>query len=207
MREHDRKITATALRALFALVAFAAGLASSAADAREINSEVTELGELPHVKPKYPVPSEPNQLFYIERSSNSNTVVYVAKLDAKGQLDAKQPLDAYWRWYNRGGYTKPLNLPERMLAYGIKGVKHNGPNGTYTFHLAALPERTIYVGLDANGHPEAFGKVGRDRWAKLVYVYLEVDDSGLLPDVTALDFYGYDRVTGKAIREHVIPHS
>jgi len=58
------------------------------------------------------------------------------------------------------------------------------------------------VDLDSKGRPEAFGKVG-DRWGKLVYVYLEVDDSGILPDVTAMDFFGIDRKTGKPFREHV----
>jgi len=184
-------------------MAFAAGFVLLPAQAREIKSVVTMLDEIPRVHPKYPIPNEPNQLFYVERSSNSNTVVYVANLDAKGRLDAKEPVKAYWRWYNRGGYVKPLNMVERMLAYGVKGVKRDGPNGSYSFHIAALPERTIYVGLDADGHPEAFGRVGKDGWAKLVYVYLEVDDSGLLPDVPAMDFFGYDRATGKPLREHV----
>jgi len=198
MRAFDRKNLA---RAVFAALAFFCVL--PAADARDIKSEITELDQILRVRPKYPVPSEPNQLFYIERSSNSNTVIYVANLGADGHWDADKPVDAYWRWYNRGGYRKPLNLPERMLAYGIKDVKRDGPNGGYTFHVAAFPERTIYVDIDSQGHPEAFEKVGKDRWLKIVYAYLEVDDSGLLPDVTAIDFFGYDKATGKALREHV----
>jgi len=192
-----------AFAAIVLAAAFAASFAFAPAEARQIKSVVTTLDEIPRVHPKYPIPSEPNQIFYIERSSNSNTVVYVANLDAKGRLDAKEPVKAYWRWYNRGGYVKPLIMIERMLAYGVQGVKHDGPDGAYSFHLAAAPERTLYVGLDANGHPEAFGKMGNGEWAKLVYVYLEVDDSGLLPDVTAMDFFGYDKATGKAVHEHI----
>jgi hypothetical protein len=55
------------------------------------------------------------------------------------------------------------------------------------------------------GHPEALIKLG-NHTAKLVYVYLLVDDSGLTPTVTALDIFGIDTLTGKALREHVIPH-
>ena len=188
---------------IIAALAFAVCCVLTPAEARGFKSVVTMLDEIPRVHPKYPIPSEPNQIFYIERSSNSNTVVYVANLDAKGRLDAGEPVKGYWRWYNRGGYVKPLNMIERMLAYGIKDVKHDGPNGAYSFHLAAFPERTIYVGLDANGHPEAFGKIGKDEWVRLVYVYLEVDDSGVLPDVPAMDFFGYDMATGKALHEHI----
>ena len=62
-----------------------------------------------------------------------------------------KPVIAYWRWYNRGGYVKELNFAERMLAYGITSVKHDGPNGAFSFKIAALPERTLYVGLDGKG--------------------------------------------------------
>ena len=92
-----------------------------------------------------------------------------------------------------------------MMAYGIKSVKHDGPNGSYSFKVAAMPERTLYIGLDTKGAPEVFGKIG-NRWAKLAYVYLEVVDKGLLPDVPTLDLFGTDRETGKALHEHIVRH-
>jgi len=179
-------------------------LAGHAAEARQLTSTVTELDSLTRIRPAFPVPEEPDQLFYIERSVNSNTVIYAANLDADGKLDAHNPVTAYWRWYNVDGRKKPLNFMEKMLAYGIKSVKRDGKSG-FSFKIAALPERTIHVDLDGKGHPEAYGKAG-NRWVKLVYVYLVVDDHGLLPDVTAMDFFGYDKETGKPVHEHVVPH-
>jgi hypothetical protein len=179
-------------------------LAASAAEARQLTSTVTEPDTLTRLRPEFPVPEEPNQLFYIERSVNANTVVYAANLDAGGKLDGQNPVTAYWRWYNVDGHKKPLNFAERMMAYGIKAVKRDGKSA-FSFKIAALPERTIYVDLDGKGHPEAYGKAG-SRWVRLVYVYLEVNDHGLLPDVTAMDFFGYDKATGKPVREHIVPH-
>ena len=167
-----------------------------------MKSTITEQDTLPRVKPAYPLPSEPGQMFYVERSSNSNTVVYCAKLGKDGKLDADDPIVAYWRWYNVDGHVKQLNFAERMMAYGIKAVKHDGPGGAYSFHIAAMPERTFYIGLDGKGQPEVFGKLG-NHWVKLVYVYLEVDDHGLMPDVPELDIFGIDRASGKVIREHI----
>jgi hypothetical protein len=175
------------------------------APARELESKITEEDKLPRIHPEYPVPDEPNQLFYIERSSNSNTVIYTANLDAQGKLDKDNPVVAYWRWYNVDGHKKTLNFAERMLAYGIKSVKHDGPGGSYSFKIAALPERTLYVGLDGSGKPEVFGKLG-GRWGRLAYVYLLVDDRGVLPDVPELDFFGYDKTTGKPVHEHIVKH-
>jgi hypothetical protein len=186
-----------------AAVAVCLVLATGVAEARELTSKVTEIETLTRLRPEFPLPSEPNQLFYIERSVNANTVIYTANLDAKGQIDSRNPVTAYWRWYKRGGYKKGLNLPERMLAYGITSVKREAQG--YSFKIAALPERTLYVGLDEKGKPEVWGKMG-SRTVRLVYVYLEVDDHGLMPDVTALDLFGYDKATGKPVREHLIPH-
>jgi hypothetical protein len=198
--DRNKRVARTAFAGLVAALCLL-----SSATARELKSHVTDLEQIPRVHPEYPVPNEPNQLFYVERSSNSNTVIYTANLDAKGHLNPDKPVIAYWRWFNRGGYIKQLNFAERMMAYGINSVKHDGPNGAYSFKIAALPERTLYVGLDGKGHPEVFGKSG-DRWARLAYIYLEVDDSGMLPDVPAMDFFGYDRTTGKPLREHVTRH-
>ncbi|MDR3527615.1 MAG: DUF4833 domain-containing protein [Rhizomicrobium sp.] len=168
-----------------------------------MKSEISELDKIPRVHPEYPVPNEPNQVFYIERSSNSNTVVYSANLASDGKLNRDEPIIGYWRWYNVDGHKKDLNFAERMMAYGIKAVKHDGPNGAYSFKLAAMAERTLYIGQDGKGVPEVFGKIG-NRWAKLSYIYLEVIDKGLLPQVPSLDIYGTDHETGKALHEHII---
>ena len=196
------------MRRLFVCVAAAMSLmlaASIEAGGRELTSKVTELDRIPSMRPEFPVPNEPNMLFYVQRSVNSNTVIYAAHLDPKGQIDHDTPIDAYWRWYNVDGHKKPLIFIERMLAYGVKSVTHSGPRGAVTFKIAAIPEQTFVVDLDAHQHPEALLQVG-ERWIKLDYVYLHVDDHGLMPDVTAVDIFGTDRVTGKAVHDYVIPH-
>ena len=195
-------------RRVFVCVAAAAGLvlgASIEANGREPTSQVTELDQIYRVHPEYPVPNEPNQIFYIERSSNSNTVVYAANLDSHGLIDPNEPVNAYWRWYNVDGHKKPLILIERMLAYGVKSVTRDGPHGATTFKVAAVPERKLVLELDDRGHPEAVMQIG-DRWVKLVYIYLQVDDSGLWPKVPALDIFGIDKHTGKSLREHIVTH-
>lgn len=180
----------------------AAAITALPAAAGGMKSTITEMDQVPRIKPNYPIPTEPRQVFYVERSSNSNTVVYCANLDKDGKLDKSEPIVAYWRWYNVDGHKKGLNFAERMLAYGIKSVKHDGPNGAFSFKIAAMPERTLYIGLDARGEPEVFGKLA-EHWVKLDYVYLLVDDHGLMPDVPELDLFGIDRTTGKAVHEHI----
>jgi hypothetical protein len=181
--------------------AFVSWSISGEANAHQFASSVSELDEIPRVRPEYKVPDEPNQLFYVERSVNSNTVVYAAKLDAHNAISQKVPVEAFWRWYNVDGHRKDLNFIERMMAYGVH-VNPPRQNHPITFTIAALPERTLTLDLDDQKRPEALIQIA-GRTVKLAYVYLEVVDR-VIPSVPSLDIFGIDKNSGKAVREHVV---
>lgn len=178
------------LLAVFCLYATASG-------ARDLTSQVEELDRIPAINPAYPVPADPGLLFYVQRSANSNTVVYAARPD---QPD--HPVEAYWRLFNIDGKTRPLNFAERMLAYGISDLRRTGP--AVTFHIRALPERELTLAPDADGRPAVWTRFG-DRTVRLVYVYLQVDDHGLVPSVPWLDLFGLDQRTGRPLHDHLVP--
>jgi Domain of unknown function (DUF4833) len=172
------------------------------ADARDFTSSVNETGEIVHLRPEFKTPDEPNQLFYIQRSPNSNTVIYAAALDRHGDFDAKAPVEAFWRKFNIDGSKQPLNFMERMMAYGVRmdAVK---PGRPITFSVAALPDRKLTLAMDAQHHPEALMQVG-SHTVKLAYVYLQVVKGGLMPSVPSLDIFGTDTESGKGVHEHLI---
>ncbi len=122
------------------------------------------------MRPDFKLPDEPNQLFYIERSVNSNTVVYTASLDPQGAIHPKAPVDAYWRWFNVDGHIKPLNFVERMMAYGVH-VDATETGKLLTFSIVPLPERKITLAMGADTRPEARMKIG-DHIVRLAYVRL-----------------------------------
>jgi hypothetical protein len=169
------------------------------AQARDFTSTVTESDQITRLRPEFQVPDEPNQLFYIERSVNANTVVYAARMDGDGHLDARAPVDVFWRWFNIDGHKKPLNFIERMMAYGVHAT---GTAPPVHFSIVPLPEREMTLALDANRKPQALMKIG-GHTVRVVYVYLEVID-GLIPKVPSLDIFGIDTASGKAIREHLV---
>jgi hypothetical protein len=171
-----------------------------AVDARDFTSTVSESGEIARLRPEFKIPDEPGQLFYVQRSPNSNTVIYAARLDASGALDRREPVEAFWRKFNIDGSKQPLNFIERNMAYGVKmGRAKDSP----TFSIAALPERQITVTLDASKRPQALMQVGTHT-IKLAYVYLKVVEGGLMPEVPVVDIFGTDIATGKAIHEHLV---
>lgn len=169
--------------------------------ARNFTSQIRESAEIPKVRPEFKVPDEPNQLFFIQRSPNSNTVVYAANLDAQGRLNASTPVEAFWRKFNIDGSRQPLNFIERMSAFGVR-LDRSKPGQPVTFTIAALPERRMTLSFDEAHHPRALMQVD-GHTIKLVYVYLHVVEGGLMPSVPELDIFGTDIASGKAIHEHL----
>ncbi|WP_176440839.1 DUF4833 domain-containing protein [Oceanicola sp. 22II-s10i] len=142
-------------------------------------------GAMPVVNGAYQTPRDGGQVFYIQRSSNANTVVYATKVSG-GQIDPKTPVSAYWRRYNTSGEAKALGSMERSMAYGVSS-KANG-DGTYNVSFKALPSKVMTLKV-VDGRPALFSRMG-DTDARLVYAYLDVDESGLLPKVTRLKLIG-----------------
>jgi len=171
------------------------------AQARDFSSSVTESAEIQQLRPEFKVPDEPNQLFYVQRSPNANTVIYAAKLDAQGNFDSRGPVEAFWRKFNIDGSKQPLNFMERMMAYGVK-VNARKAGEPITFTIASLPQRKLTLGWDAQHHPQATMTIG-SRVVKLAYVYLHVVEGGLMPGVPELDIFGTDLANGKAVHEHL----
>ena len=169
------------------------------AQARDFSSSISESNEIVHLRPEFNVPDEPGQLFYVQRSPNANTVVYTAKLDTKGDFDSRNPVEAFWRKFNIDGGKKNLNFIERMMAYGVRVTAGNPAS----FTIAALPERKLILGWDAQHRPQATMTIG-SRTVKVAYVYLQVVEGGLTPEVPSLDIVGTDIASGKAVREHLI---
>ena len=170
--------------------------------ARDFTSQISEGSEIPKLRPEFKVPDEPDQLFYVQRSPNSNTVIYAARLDAKGNLDRSTPVEGFWRKFNIDGSKQPLNFIERAMAYGVR-LDSRKTGKPVTFSIAALPERKVTVSLDNQHRPEALMQIG-SHLVKVAYVYLQVVDGGLLPKIPSLDIFGTDIASGKAIHEHLI---
>lgn len=187
------------IAALGFVIALALG---GGAEARNFTSTVTEGAEITQIRPEFKRPDEPGQLFYVQRSPNSNTVIYAARLDTKGAIQRSNPVEAFWRKFNIDGSKQPLNFIERMMAYGVRTdrVKAGAP---VTFTIAALPERKLTLNLDANKRPQALMQIGA-RTVRLAYVYLHVVEGGLMPSVPELDIFGTDLANGKAVHEHLV---
>jgi hypothetical protein len=177
---------------------------ASPAPARELASDVTELDHMPPLPGNFPVPNDPNMLFYLQRSTNANTIVYAANMDAQGHIDPDTPIDAYWRRYAEEGQRRGLHFLERLVAFGVHARPIAGHANTFNADIAGYPERSFSVEIDKTGSPEAVTKMGA-RNARLVAAYLQLDEHGLIPSLVYCDIYGVDQATGQLLKEHLVP--
>ncbi len=173
--------------------------------ARELVGKVVELDSLPPARPDLPVPHEPNQLFYLQRSKNANTVIYAANMAKPGLLDTKKPVEVYWRAYQYPDAPhEELSFIERTMVYGVSPKPVPGETNKYHARIGSYFDRDFIVDVDDKGMPEAVIEMDGHK-AKLVSVYLQMDESGMLPKLVYGDIYGIDKESGRVLHEHLEP--
>lgn len=139
-------------------------------------------------------------LFRIERSKNANVVQYDAVLRQVDKLDPKTPVICYWVLKAEDGRREGLTALERR-AYGFKVAPEGG--GSWLLYLNATSDRSIRV-LRWQGRWVA-QIVIRGRSAVLERIYVETNESGLIPSVRWVDLYGSDMETGRRLTERLRP--
>ena len=151
----------------------------------------------------YPQPKPSDErLFYLQRSTNSNTVIYDAHLTEGGQLDAEQPVEVYWRRYEERNQRKELNFLERHFAYGVRVDRGRGER--YHLKLAALPERKGVLRFDPEGRPEVVTEIGGTT-ARLRFIYVQVEEGGLWPSVDYVELHGETLAERQEVVERIDP--
>ena len=161
--------------------------------------KIIETAQVPIVQPDWPIPRDPNQVFYLQRSTNKNTIVFTAIFDASGNLRPNKPAQVYWRRFNDNGERKPLKPFERALAFGMN-VHATNIAGVFNVSLKPLPQMAMQLRQTAPGKAELLGTIG-GRKVRAVYAYATVDESGWIPKVTQITLHGIDLASGRALTE------
>lgn len=171
--------------------------------AQQATASIVEVVEvLPVIRPEFPVPQEPGQLFYLQRSTNSNTIVYAAQFLADGRLDPAQPVIAFWRRFNTTGERLPLKMVEDSFAFGVRAQPTQDPD-VYRVYVVSYPERMATLRRTAPGQAELTIEAD-GRTMRPVYAYVDVDEDGLVPSVRSVTLAGHDLASGKPLVERIL---
>ena len=159
----------------------------------------------PAASEQFPTPPDSDiRLFYIQKSSNTNTILYDANLGADKKLDAKNPVHTYWIRYTEGARKQELTGIQRSLAYGLHTKATAGELGSYDGYFFAYRKRKFVVKMNAKGEPIALFPIN-GRMQILKKVFVKVDESGMMPSVISVELWGRDVTTDKEVYEKFKP--
>ena len=179
-------------------------LLSQPALALNLKSTVTEVDRVPVPRANYRAPNDPNMIFYLQRSTNANTIVYAANMLKRGQIDPDKPVHVYWRLFDEDGRTLELTFFQRFAAYGMRADPVEGHPGSFEASIVAYPNLKLRIGVDGSGAPEATLDMQGHK-ARAVSAYVQLNESGLVPSLVYMDVYGIDKASGHILHEHFEP--
>jgi len=150
----------------------------------------------------YPTPTDKNMLFYIQKSFNTNAVVYALNIDSEGNIDKKKPIDVFWRRYQEQGQKRALKYVEKTFGFGVKHkFLKNRPN-TVEFEIVAIKNKKLIASIDKKGTPIIVSTIN-GKPAYLEKVFITAEHTKLLPEVFAIELFGKEIKTGKYAYEKI----
>ncbi|MEM6323203.1 MAG: DUF4833 domain-containing protein [Pseudomonadota bacterium] len=182
-----------------ALGAMGALGASPAQAARLTSVQVMENAQLYRNRPDWPVPNDPNQFLYVQRSLNENTVVYTLRFTEDGALDPNEPVGVYWRRFAEGGTVRGLRPAERSFVYGVD-IKAAGEPNQFDLALRSMPQLPMRLIWRGPNQVSVYTRIG-GQTVTPVYAFVEVID-GLIMTVTGLWLHGRMLQSNRTITEY-----
>lgn len=144
----------------------------------------------------------PAHLFLIERSKNKNIVVYDANRGPAGDLDASEPVVAYWLLNGEADKREELNRVERERAYGVD-VTRGDSAGTYSMVFKAQRKRDLSLRTVKGCLVVTTSFGGRDGILRRLFV--KSKDDSALPKVEYVEIFGKDMDKGEPLYEKLLP--
>jgi hypothetical protein len=178
-----------------------------------ITTAIATAGTLPAdtTKNLYQIPGNPypalpasiSRLFYVQRSSNANTIVYELKMGSNGLPDADEPVHPYWIRYTEGGKKENLSYIQRKFAYGVN-AKALG-NGKYDIRFVSYKKFPLTLMKGTDGKYHIFATISQRQFiVNRIFVKIE-GGSFWVPNVRYVEFKGTDPATGKEVTERFKP--
>jgi hypothetical protein len=151
----------------------------------------------------FPVPpASKATLFYIQRTPNTNTILYDVKLE-KGVPDEEDPVHAYWIRYQEEGQQEDLSFIQRNYAYGLKSKKLSADK--YELRFVSYKKLPFYLVKAADNQFHVLATInGRNIHVSRVFLQIE-GGSFWLPNIVCAEVKGTDPVTGQEVVQNFKP--
>nr|WP_199158688.1 DUF4833 domain-containing protein [Pedobacter sp. ASV2] len=140
----------------------------------------------------FPTPKDiSNQLFYLQRDPNTNTIICQLNVDKHGEVNTEQPVNVFWMRYGDKGEKKELGYIQRKFAYGI--LSKSLGNGQFELRFTSHKNLPMYLnksGADKKYH--VFVTVNNKKM-QLERIFLRIEGGTFwFPNVKYVELKGYD---------------
>jgi phosphatidylglycerophosphate synthase len=152
---------------------------------------------------KFPTPKGiKNQLFYLQRDPNTNTIICELNFDEKGQLVKDEPIKVYWKRYQENGEKKKLNYIQRKFAYGIDS-KPMG-NNQYKLNFVSYKKFPLYlIKTEADNKYHVF-VIANNKKMILEKIFVRIEGGTLwVPNVKYVELSGKNPVNNASLTERI----
>jgi hypothetical protein len=206
LKKHWKLKTNNTLKKVLTLLCFFVTCTfASAVAGNPVDSIITVIDTVKKKPMVFPVPPPGvNRLFYLQRTSNTNAIIYDLNIDKQtGILDKEQPVHVYWMLFAEGGKTPELTFIQRKFAYGVH-VKPLGGD-KYDIRIVSYKKFPLTLMKGADGKYHIFAKV-LGKQIVLHRIFINIEGGSLWsPNVVYVEMKGIDPVTGKEITERFKP--
>lgn len=151
----------------------------------------------------FPVPaSNNNQLFYLQRTSNKNTIVYDLNI-VNGVPDKENPVHVYWIRYSEKGQRQELSYIQRNFAYGIKSTALANNSG-YALHFVSYKKYVLYLMKSAADNKYRVYTTVNAKTVVLNRIFIKINGGSFWsPKVEYVEIKGTDPSSGKEITDRL----
>ena len=151
----------------------------------------------------FPVPpGNANQLFYLQRTSNKNTIVCDLNI-VNGALNTDDPVHVYWIRYSDQGQRQELSYIQRTFAYGIKATALAN-NGGYVMHFVSYKKYLLYLVKSAADNKYRVYTTVNSKTVVLNRIFIKINGGSFWsPKVEYVEIKGIDPANGKEITDRL----
>src|SRR5436190_14964042 len=154
----------------------------------------------------FPVPpTNENSLFYIQRTKNTNAIVYEVNRLPDGKINVDDPVKVYWLRYATDSTTAELTYIQRKYAYGVVTKQYDKNKNTFVLQLVAYKKRNIFLIPAGNNKYTALMSIN-GKFAEIKRIFVSISGGTFwFPKVDYIELTGKDPTTQQKIVERFVP--
>ncbi|MBK6987899.1 MAG: DUF4833 domain-containing protein [Bacteroidetes bacterium] len=158
----------------------------------------------PHL---YPVPpTNENSLFYVQRSKNTNAIVYDLNRMPDGTPNPKNPINIYWIRYAVDSAKEELSYIQQKYAYGLVSRPYNSQKNAYVLQFVSYDKKNFYLLPTSTPKKYAAFTNINGKLAELKKVFIMLNGGTFwFPTIEYIEMIGKDPTTHQMISERFVP--